>query len=305
MYTRILVPLDGSPQGEHALPLAAAIAEKSGATLHLVLVHEPDAYADYGPGSFEDFEEEGRAQERAYLNSVLERLTASTSVTAEVHHLEGLIEETLAKEITQREIDLVVMNAHGWGYTSRALLGSVSDYLIRRVEVPLLLMHAHDHRSGGEVGRPIALGRVLIPLDGSELAATILRPAQELADLWNAEYRLVRIVPAPSSLIGLLGGDRGAGDQALLDKPRDAAEQYLEKASLPLREHGRSVSTEVLVNRKVAAAVLEEAAAAECDLIAISTSGRGGLSRLLVGSVADKVVRGADTPVLVYRPPHG
>ncbi len=305
MFRRILVPLDGSPQGEHALPLAAVIAEKSGATLHLVLVHEPDAYTEYGAASFEDFDEESKAKEVAYLNAVLERLTSATSITAEVHHLEGVIEETLAAEVTSREIDLVVMNAHGWGFTSRALLGSVSDYLMRNLEVPLLLMHAHDQSGEEGPSRPTSIKRVLVPLDGSELAASILGPAEQLGEVWDAEYRLVRVVPAPSSLFGMLGSDKGASDAALLEQPRQNAEQYLEKASAALRERNHTVSTQVLVHRQAAAGILQEAAESGCDAIAISTSGRGGLSRLLVGSVADKVVRGAERPVLVYRPGPG
>jgi nucleotide-binding universal stress UspA family protein len=302
LYQRILVPLDGSPQAEHALPWAAAIAARSGATLHLALVHEPDAYTEYGAASFEDFDQENKVHETAYLNSICQRLTVNSGITAEVHHLEGVIEKTLAAEVVARKIDLVVMNVHGWGYTSRALLGSVSDYLVRNLEVPLLLMHAQAQVRGGDWGRPLAIRRVLVPLDGSELAASILAPAQALGDLWNAEYRLVRVVVAPSAVFEWLGNDPNT-EQEMLDQARVKAERYLEATAHLLREQNRPVSTQVLAHRKVAAAIVQESATSECDLIALSTSGRGGLPRLLVGSVADKVVRHADTPVLVYRPP--
>lgn len=302
MYQRILVPLDGSPQAEHALSWAAAIAAQSGATLHLALVHEPDAYTEYGAASFEDFDQENKVHEAAYLNSICQRLAAGSGIAAEVHHLEGVIENTLVAEVAARKIDLVVMNAHGWGYTSRALLGSVSDYLMRHLEVPLLLMHAQAQVRGGDWGRPLGIRRVLVPLDGSELAASILAPAQAIGDLWNAEYRLLRVVVAPAAVFEWLGNDPSI-EQKLMEQARTKAERYLEAAALPLRSQHRPVSTQVLAHRKVAAGIVQESATSQCDLIALSTSGRGGLPRLLVGSVADKVIRHADTPVLVYRPP--
>jgi nucleotide-binding universal stress UspA family protein len=299
---QILVPLDGSTHAAHALPWATSIAAKCGATLHLVLVHEPDEYREYASAHFEDYDHEAKSQETAYLDGVRKKLAADFSGDLQVHHLEGVVQETLAAEAVRRDVDLVVMNAHGWGYTSRALLGSVSDYLMRHLNVPLLLLHSHVGE--GPLHRPISLRRVLIPLDGSELAASILPPTEAIGGLWNAEYRLVRVVSPPPGLGGgLLGGETRASDVPV-EKSKDDARRYLESVAGQMRDRSLAVTTQVLVHRKVAAAILQEAAAADCDLIAMSTHGRGGLSRLIVGSVADKVVRSAEAPVLVYQPRH-
>lgn len=302
MFRQILVPLDGSPQAELALPFAVGIAAKSGGTIHIVLVHEPEAYSEYAGAHLEDFELEGKSQETVYLNTVREKLSAEFDGKLEVHHLEGVVAETLTAEVIQRGIDLVVMNSHGWGYTSRALLGSVSDYLLQHLHVPLLLMHSQA--GGGPLNRAVSFRRVLVPLDGSELAAAVLAPAQALAALWDGELRLVRVVSPPGQfggLGGLIGAEAAAG-AAALQKAKDDAQRELDSVAGGLRDAKHAASTQVLVHRKVAAAIQNEALAAECDLIAISTHGRGGLSRLLVGSVADKVVRGAEVPVLVYQP---
>jgi nucleotide-binding universal stress UspA family protein len=297
---QILVPLDGSTHAAHALPWAIGISAKSGATIHLVLVHEPDEYSEYAGAHFEDYDQEGKAHETDYLDGVRKKLVGDFAGTVELHHLEGVVQETLTAEAERLGIDLVVMNAHGWGYTSRALLGSVSDYLMRHLHVPLLLLHSHA--SHGALHRPVLFRRVLVPLDGSELAASIVPRAEALGKLWNAEYHLVRVVAPATPFGGLLGTTSGAGGAALFEKSRDDARRYLESIAARMRDRALTASTQVLVHRKSAAAILQEANTAECDLIAMSTHGRGGLSRLVMGSVADKVVRAADAPVLVYQP---
>jgi nucleotide-binding universal stress UspA family protein len=300
VYRQLLVPLDGSTHSEIGLPFALSIAARCGATVHAVLVHEPEAYSEFAGASFEDYDQEGKSREEAYLAGVRKKFGGLFGAKLETHHLEGVVEETLAAEVSQREIDLVVMNAHGWGYTSRAVLGSVSDYLIRHLQVPLLLMHSPA--VGGQLERPITFRRILVPLDGSLLAAAALDPAQDLGSLFASEYRLVRVVSPSGILGGLLGSEPSAENPQVLEQARQEARKYLEPIAARLRDERKTASVQVLVHRKVAAAILHEAVAAECDLIAVSTHGRGGLSRLLVGSVADKLVRGADVPVLVYHP---
>lgn len=291
MSQQILVPLDGSTHAGAALPWAMSIAVKNGATVHLVLVHEPEEYRDYAGAHFEDYDEQSKAQEASYLEGVREQFSRDFAGQLKVHHLEGVVQETLSTEAVRLGIDLVVMNVHGWGYTSRALLGSVSDYLVRHLNIPLLLLHAHSN--GDALPRAVSFKRVLIPLDGSELASSILPVAESVAGAWQPEFRLVRVLAPPSHL------SSGPGT---IDEPKLEARRYLETVAGPLRDRGLKATTEVLGHRKVVAAILQEAAARECDLIAMSTHGRGGLSRLVLGSVADKVVRSADIPVLVYQP---
>ena len=300
MFREILVPLDGSPLAEHALPFAVSIAMKTGATVHVVLVHVPDAYGEYAAPHSDDFDMEAKAREKAYLDALGGRLAKAFKGTIQIHHLEGIVQETLVEEVAERGVDLVVMSAHGWGYSSRALLGSVSDYLMRHLGVPMLLMHSEVGMT--ELNRPLSFRRILIPLDGSELAEAMLEPALALGALWNAEYRYVRVMGPPSHhLTGSLGDEPHAPHQGIVDATTRHWAAYLEKMAHRLRKQSLTVETHVRVSRKVAAAILEEATTTGCDLIAISTHGRGGLSRLLRGSVADKVVRGANTPVLVYR----
>lgn len=302
MFRKILVPLDGSPLGEHALPFALGIAKACGAQVHIALVHVPEAYSDYEAPGAEDLGIEAKSREQAYLEALARRLGGMPKGTIHVHHLEGIPQETLAAEVVQREIDLVVMNVHGWGYLSRAITGSVSDYLMRHLAVPMLVMHARD--SSTDLARDSAIKSILICLDGSELAETIIRPAVALGSLWNARFDLVRVASLAGPLAVGGGEEAQATRRHLLDKASKDATAYLKGVAQRIGQGGSSTQIHAPVHANTAAAILETAKTTACDAIAVATHGRGGLSRLLLGSVADKVMRGADCPVLVYRPPH-
>jgi nucleotide-binding universal stress UspA family protein len=90
----------------------------------------------------------------------------------------------------------------------------------------------------------------------------------------------------------------------MLEKTQAAAAAYLDQLAGRLVQQPAVIHLQVAVGSNVVTAILQEADTANCDLIAISTHGRGGLQRLLWGSVADKVVRSANHAVLVYHPAH-
>lgn len=154
------------------------------------------------------------------------------------------------------------------------------------------------------------LRRVLIPLDGSELAEQVLEPALALGPAAQAEYTLLRVVEqlTPASYDPASGRVSGLDEsllrqlQAMDRKYWAEAQDYLERLAGSLRARAPAMQTRVVSHKQPAAAILDDAQKNAIDLIALATQGRGGLKRLFLGSVADKVVRGAATPVLVYRP---
>jgi len=261
-------------------------------------VHVPGAYAVDPP--LEDFDRDALAAGRVYLDAVAARVKQLFPGPLKVHLLEGLVPETLATEAVAQEIDLLVMNAHGWGFVSRSILGSVSDYLMRHIRIPMLLMHC---KPGEEACQPIQFDRVLICLDGSPLSATILQPASSIGDIWQSELHLLRVVSPPAHSLESFNSERRQQYEALYDNAGAEARKYLEQVASKLSSGSSKVSLQIAKSRNPAEAILHEAHNAKCDRIAISTNGRGGLARLLMGSVADKVIRGAETPVLVYHPP--
>jgi nucleotide-binding universal stress UspA family protein len=147
-----------------------------------------------------------------------------------------------------------------------------------------------------EQAQPLATGyprRILVPLDGSDLAERALPLAMLLAGRAEAEVILTHVVAA-------LDDPSGGGADGALDLAREQARAYLHEVSQRLVEPGVTLHTDVRVGL-AAEGILAAADARRADLIAMSTHGRGGLGRLVYGSVADRVARGASAPVLLAR----
>jgi nucleotide-binding universal stress UspA family protein len=302
MYRSLLVPLDGSPFGEQALPLALSIARHAKASVQLVHVHVPLATLYAGPrGGLENAREPlVRSQEQSYLEQIVKRLTAVASVPVTAALLDGTVPDVLHEHAATVEGGLIVMTTHGRGPLSRFWLGSVADNLIRRSALPVLLVHPQNEPP--DLAEPPVLRHVLIPLDGSPLAEQILEPVVALGRLMNADYLLLRALE-PLQLVGHDALGYGVVPDLGEPGPRvEEAQIYLDRVAERLREQGLTVRSRVLAGSLAASAILDEADGQAMNLIALATHGRHGLARLLLGSVADKVIRGASIPVLTFRP---
>jgi nucleotide-binding universal stress UspA family protein len=309
MYRSILVPLDGSAAAEQATPMALSLARRFAAALKLIHVHVP-TWGVYGEGGVYDalVDREIREGMQAYLNGIIQRISTDTDIALTSTVLEGLVPGAIIRHATESGVDLVVMTTQGRGPVARFWLGSVADRLIRQSMIPILFVRPQE----GEVDltQEVKFGRMLIPLDGSELAEQILDPATVIAAATNAEITLLRVVQqfTPDSYV--LHSRRMSRIRPALLKQlqevdrqeRTRAEEYLDQVAGRLRVRSLTVITRLVSHLQPATAILDDASAQNVDLIALATHGRGGLKRLLVGSVADKVLRGAITPVLVYRP---
>jgi nucleotide-binding universal stress UspA family protein len=312
MYHSILVPLDGSLVGEQALPIACDIAQRSGATLQLVHVHmgvtaAPISVEDL-PVIDERLESLSRSHEQAYLQGLCNRLADEYRfVITPVLLDSGAVDPTdqtlpalLADHVAASGTDLIVMTTHGRGGLARFWLGSVADVLVRISPAPILLLRPDEEVPEHTVLRPIQ--RILIPLDGSGRSEAIVDHALALGQPMQARYTLVRVV-APFVLSA--GAPFTAPTDFDPDRTRrlqNEAQQYLDKVAQRMRDAGAQVQTRVLVSDQVAAALMQDAGLHNIDLIAMSTAGRSGLARLLLGSVADKVLRRVEVPLLLYRP---
>jgi nucleotide-binding universal stress UspA family protein len=304
----ILVPLDGSTFGEHALPVALGIARRVGAVLQLAHVHQvvpPASVA--GVALMDNLELTMRKEEQTYLDGVARRIVQAAPLRVVTALLNGEVAEALHTHAAAGA-DLVVMATHGRGALGRFWLGSVADELIRHLSVPLLLVR--PSAGPANLAATAEPRRILLPLDGTALAEQIIPAAMELAEKTDAEVTLLRVVQPVVRFDYLPEGTSVAGISAQLDheigehqrRHEHEAQVYLEHVADRLRARLPSVRVRVVVDDAPATAILREAEALGVDLIALETHGRRGLSRLIVGSVADKVIRGAHVPVLVHRP---
>ena len=186
MYGSLLVPLDGSAAAEHAIPMALSLARRFRAAVQIVHVYVPvwDIY-DEGGWHDETLDREMREDWKAYLDSVVQRLAGASDISINAVLLEGtvLLKGTVAgtinRHVTAANIDMVVMTTQGRGPVARFWLGSVADALVRQTSIPILFVRPQEAEA--DLTQEPVFGRVLIPLDGSQLAEQILEPAAALA----------------------------------------------------------------------------------------------------------------------------
>ena len=311
MYHSILVPLDGSPLSEQALPVACELACRSRATLRLVHVHVPvtatPIHIDGMPVVDENLQSLGKAHAHAYLDRIRDRLgtqvfpiAVAVLDTSDPDAHEPTVPATLAAHAATSGTDLIVMTTRGRGGLARLWLGSVAAALVLASPVPVLSLRPGEPVSPAEHSH--VFRRILIPLDGSARAEAILEPALALGDLAGAEYTLLQVVE-PFGLAGYAPHAHAIRLNAQVTQEGHAAAQhYLNDLAERLRAGGRKVHTRTRLAERPADAILAVAREEGSDVIALATHGRSGLTRLVVGSVADKVRRGAEMPVLLYRP---
>jgi nucleotide-binding universal stress UspA family protein len=221
----------------------------------------------------------------AYLPRVAEALAAD-EVQTSMALLTGPAATVLAKYVEEHDIDLVVMTTHGRGGISRLWLGSTADELIRRSAAPVLLLRS------GHAMPTTGFRRIVVGLDGSPESEAALRSALSLAGgRPGTQIVLVQVI---EPLIPEL--DTG---------PATASLEHLAHRA---RLRGIAATSRVVTGTSPAERIHEIARHTEADLIVVGTRATKGIERLTLGSVADKVVRGADRPVLVVprmtRRPH-
>jgi len=295
MIRSILVPLDGSRFSESALPVALDLARKAHASVRLVMVHEP--ILAMVPAWSEKEDPEERAHELEYLAGLSAGVDLlGTAPTYEV--IVGEARTALMKTAEQTRSDLIVMATHGRGAFSRFWLGSVADHVMRHATVPVLLIRPLN--GVGRTTNGCAYRNILVALDLSTASEAILEPAKALARLNQGQLTLVNVVQPAGLMLGY--PVPAYGDPARLEAQRAEAQEYLDGVAARLRTEGLSVATRVVVGAGIATQLLELFQKGHFDLMALTTAGAAGLQRAIVGSVADKVVRGAEKPVLVLRP---
>lgn len=303
MFRRILVPLDGSRFAEHALPHAVALARRARAVLELVSVTTPPFSSTHlrGVRLYDDeLVRQSATVHHEYVAACARRVRDASGLSCEDLVLVGPVLERLVEHVAAAGVDLVVMTTHGGGSPATSWLGSVSDRMVREATVPLLLVRPSAETD--VLGHDPALRRILVPCDGSLASRRVLSQAVQLAELCRASLVLFGAVTS-----GAAGGyDPLAAASPFVERVLEEEARHLRDAleALAGEARNRQLEVTVLVERHphAATAIIEVAARVGADVVAMATHGRGGVRRLLLGSVADKVLRTATIPVLLSGP---
>ena len=302
--TTILVPLDGSKFAECALPFAIEMADRLSAAIELVCV-VPDIHVGW-KGSAETFPAEDPdspdLEPSDYLDLAAKWVKTATSAQVLCTVLTGPAAKQLVIHSEMQEPALIVMSTHGRGPLRRAWLGSVADWVVRHASMPVLLVRPEEG-ADVELTNRQEFSNVLVALDGSRQAEESLRWAKAIGGE-HPTLTLVRVArnSIPAWKVDTMKFPAYVHVRDYTKAAHTESAEYLRGVEHLMKNGSQNVASVVVDGVSAAEGILETAERKAADLIAITTHGRGGLPRLILGSVADKVVRASHAPVLVVRP---
>ena len=289
-FKRILVPLDGSGLAERALVPALALAEAMLAKVFIIRVAVPLSL-NLDPKFYQHIIELRRDEAKRYLRSIQSRF-ASSAAEIEAQVVVGRGARSIINFVQEEEIDLIVMSSHGRSSVNRWIYGSVADKVVHNAPCAKVIIHPQV------IIDPCSIKRILVPLDGSSLAEQALEPALALAEAMSAELIFLQVTTAPQIFV------QPVSDRPGLDDVMEAVEletsAYLQSVQATMGDS--PVSSSLCVTSGPAAEnIIDIADSQKVDLIVICSHGRSGIEQWAFGSVAEKVLRGANCVTLVIQ----
>ena len=298
MYTRMLIPLDGSKTAENVLPYGRILARTFQIPVELMEVLDIAGMASHVAAEkarrLDTVVTEGERSSEQYLKKIASSFSGvNVGCTVERGRPEDVIVEKAAADKTT----LIAMATHGRSGMSRWLLGSIAEKVLRAATNPLLLVRASEEAlTEGEA----VLRSIIVPLDGSELAESVLPTAVKFARLFNVGMVLFRTYELPAS--AYYGRENYLPNyEELKNRVKEQAQDYLDKRIEAIKAEGVQRVSSVLIEGSGPNEIIDYARKTPNALITMCTHGRSGVKRCVLGSVTEKVVRHSGDPVLVMR----
>jgi nucleotide-binding universal stress UspA family protein len=298
MFTRVLIPLDGSKTAERVLPYARFIAEALRIPIELLAVIDVAAMASQVASErgrhLDIIIPEVERRGRSYLEKIA---TEFPGLTIGITIGKGKPAETIIEKAASDKGTLITMATHGRSGIKRWLLGSVAEKVLRGTANALLLVRAAGQ---AELKREPSLRSITVPLDGSQLAASVLPLVATIAQRINVEIVLFRAYELPAS--AYYGSeDYLPNYEELKDNVKKEVRSYLGKEIETLKSQGIEKVSFFVTEGSGPDEIISYARKRPDTLIAMCTHGRSGVKRWVLGSVTEKVVRHSGDPVLVMR----
>jgi nucleotide-binding universal stress UspA family protein len=299
MFTKMLIPLDGSRTAEKVLPYARAVGGVLKIPVELLAVVDIGEMATHMTAAkarfLDTMVEDAERSSRDYLKTIGAK-AAGVNVINTV--AKGRPEDVIIEKAAADKNTLIAMATHGRSGLNRWVLGSVTEKVLRGCENPLLLVRASE---GIDEKEKVALNSVIVPLDGSELAEKVFPSVVALAKSMNLEVILFRAYHIPYNAYAGDDGYSAINYEELLASVKDEATDYLEKKTAELKGQGVAKVSFVAKEGLSADEIIAFGRATPDNLIAMCSHGRSGIRRWVLGSVTEKVVRHSGEPVLVVR----
>lgn len=290
---RVLLATDGSKDARAAATFLKDLALPPSTTVRIVAVMAvPDIALDVSPAR--EFKRAVRDEARAFIDAAQATL-ASRGFTIESEVAVGDPRQQIVALAEKWGADLIVVGARGLGLIKRFLLGSVSLAVARHAHCPVLVVK----------GRPRKLASVLVGMDGSEDSFRAVRFLQSLCLRRPTKVRLLSVVERlryPTTAPGALKGQLAVMMKELEAERRGELEKVLERAATHL-DNAITRVTKSTPTGNPADEIIATADAFDTDLVVVGARGLGGMARLLLGSVSERVLRHARCPVLIVKEP--
>jgi nucleotide-binding universal stress UspA family protein len=301
--TRILLATDGSEEAHLAMEAAVGLANNTDSDLHVVLVEElPYAYdAPETISPTSGFFIEAHERARKQLDAQLEEVRSAGGRVAEAHLKVGTAAREIVALAEEIEAGLIVVGSRGLGGVRRALMGSVSMGVVHHAHCSVLVVRGSGHRVEGDY----ALGKVLLAYDGSKEASAAARVAAEISNATGSELHLVHVMsePYPPSFdyVSYEEAEVWEAWEANLERDEEQARSFVEGQARSIEREGARVDEVHLSFGRPSHEIVRLAEELDAGLVVVGSRGRGGLTRALLGSVSDSVVRHAHCPIMVVR----
>ncbi len=319
---RILVPLDGSSLATQIMPYVQKLAllyDAEVVLLHVVSVStrqkmltdypdltwttdEAPLVGDVAEGMHEPDERMFPSLRNVALNYLLpiaqQLRDSGLKASIETEVIFGAPEGCIVEAARKGNVTMIVMATHGYSGVRRWALGSVTERVLQAATVPVFVVRATNDKPATDA---VTFRRLLVPQDGSAIAKQALPVAIELAQRTGAALHLLSVVEKRAAMPGIaltyLNPDKL---QQAQERHTQFATEQLQQIAVEVQQHNLTVTHEVVVGAPDTM-IIEQAVQQQCDAIVMATHGYGDLNRLLIGSVADKVIRGSATPILIVR----
>lgn len=291
MFDRILVPLDGSARAEAVLHDLSALLRRKDAEVSLLCA--TPGHPQIPTVQYRKLLDDSRAHAERHVEEWAKKLT-ERGVRAVGLVREGHPADVIVRVAAEQRADLIAMASHGRTGLSRWSLGSVTERVLRSAETPVFVLRSFG--PGKDASTEPSYRRILLPTDGSKESLAVVPSAIEFARVFGAEILTLHVREIYPFLWAAPGGVGG------VPPPPETGPGVAEILAEQLRSEGVAASG-LSVDGDAASKILDYAAEKSADAIALSTRGRSGLSRWILGSVAEKVVRASPVPILVVRSP--
>lgn len=285
MFERMALLLDTSELSEAVIPYALHLASKMGSELDVVNVIESEGA--------------GERLSKAYLDKIVEEIKEPGIKNKRSIIMRGKAADQIIDYAERNKIDIIAMTSHGHSGIKRWVIGGTADKIIRGTRIPVLLVYNKGKSLLSLQSHTFT--HILLPLDGSKAAEATLPYVESIVSSTKVKVSLIRVL---SPLVDQYAGPEeyvvdytGKIMQALEEDATD----YLKQTAKSLEEKGILVSTTIVLGFP-ASEILKYVEKQKVDLVVMSTHGRSGMGKWILGSVASKVLHSLEIPLLLIRP---